>query len=153
MTLTKAELADLLFEKVGLNKREAKDMVEAFFEEIRGALERVLVGRPRGDQRRDDESVDDALRRATIGEPRVPVYANVTAEPASMSSSRVWYGWLTPTAMTYGSQLRLATCSRESRLRMVYPCSAAVMAALRFAAIVFCVSPTAIATVMRWPPA
>ena len=40
MTLTKAELADLLFEKVGLNKREAKDMVEAFFEEIRTALER-----------------------------------------------------------------------------------------------------------------
>jgi integration host factor subunit alpha len=39
MTLTKAELADLLFEKVGLNKREAKDMVEAFFEEIRNSLE------------------------------------------------------------------------------------------------------------------
>jgi len=38
-TLTKAELADLLFEKVGLNKREAKDMVETFFEEIRVALE------------------------------------------------------------------------------------------------------------------
>lgn len=37
-TLTKAELADLLFEKVGLNKREAKDMVEAFFEEIRAQL-------------------------------------------------------------------------------------------------------------------
>ena len=40
MTLTKAELADLLFEKVGLNKREAKDMVEAFFEEVRNALVR-----------------------------------------------------------------------------------------------------------------
>jgi integration host factor subunit alpha len=39
-TLTKAELADLLFEQVGLNKREAKDMVEAFFDEIRSALER-----------------------------------------------------------------------------------------------------------------
>jgi len=39
MTLTKAELADLLFEKVGLNKREAKDMVETFFEEVRMALE------------------------------------------------------------------------------------------------------------------
>ncbi|TJZ75622.1 integration host factor subunit alpha [Chitiniphilus eburneus] len=39
MTLTKADLADLLFDKVGLNKREAKDMVEAFFEEIRSALE------------------------------------------------------------------------------------------------------------------
>ena len=38
-TLTKAELADLLFDKVGLNKREAKDMVETFFEEIRDALE------------------------------------------------------------------------------------------------------------------
>src|SRR5512135_410388 len=38
-TLTKAELADLLFEKVGLNKREAKDMAEAFFEEIRMQLE------------------------------------------------------------------------------------------------------------------
>ena len=39
MTLTKAELADLLFEKVGLNKREAKDMVESYFEEIRAQLE------------------------------------------------------------------------------------------------------------------
>ena len=39
-TLTKAELAELLFEQVGLNKREAKDMVETFFEEIRDALER-----------------------------------------------------------------------------------------------------------------
>lgn len=39
-TLTKAELAELLFEQVGLNKREAKDMVETFFDEIRAALER-----------------------------------------------------------------------------------------------------------------
>jgi len=39
-TLTKAELAEMLFERVGLNKREAKDMVETFFDEIRGALER-----------------------------------------------------------------------------------------------------------------
>ncbi|PIV88101.1 MAG: integration host factor subunit alpha [Hydrogenophilales bacterium CG17_big_fil_post_rev_8_21_14_2_50_63_12] len=39
MTLTKAELANLLFEKVGLNKREAKEMVETFFEEVRTALE------------------------------------------------------------------------------------------------------------------
>lgn len=38
-TLTKAELAEFLFERVGLNKREAKDMVEAFFDEIRLALE------------------------------------------------------------------------------------------------------------------
>ena len=39
MGLTKAELADLLFENVGLNKREAKDMVESFYEEVRTALQ------------------------------------------------------------------------------------------------------------------
>ena len=37
-TLTKAELAELLFEQVGLNKREAKEMVETFFDEIRNAV-------------------------------------------------------------------------------------------------------------------
>jgi integration host factor subunit alpha len=37
-TLTKAELADLLFERLGLNKRESKDMVEAFFEIVHGSL-------------------------------------------------------------------------------------------------------------------
>src|SRR3546814_16278790 len=39
-TLTKAELAELLFDRVGLNKREAKDIVDTFFEEIRDALAR-----------------------------------------------------------------------------------------------------------------
>ena len=40
-TLTKAELAEMLFDQVGLNKREAKDMVETFFDEISAALVRV----------------------------------------------------------------------------------------------------------------
>jgi len=39
MALTKAEMAEHLFEELGLNKREAKDMVEMFFEEIRLSLE------------------------------------------------------------------------------------------------------------------
>lgn len=39
-TLTKADLAALLFEQVGLNKREAKEMVESFFDEVRDALEK-----------------------------------------------------------------------------------------------------------------
>ena len=34
MTVTKAELANTLFEEVGLNKREAKEIVELFFEKI-----------------------------------------------------------------------------------------------------------------------
>ncbi|MCU0928975.1 MAG: integration host factor subunit alpha [Burkholderiaceae bacterium] len=37
-TLTKAELAELLFERLGLNKRESKDMVEAFFDIIHAEL-------------------------------------------------------------------------------------------------------------------
>ena len=36
--LTKAHLADLLFEQIGLNKRESKDMVEAFFKLISDGL-------------------------------------------------------------------------------------------------------------------
>jgi integration host factor subunit alpha len=39
MALTKAEVAEHLFEKVGLSKRDAKEMVEIFFEEIRETLE------------------------------------------------------------------------------------------------------------------
>jgi len=39
-TLTKAELAEALFEHIGLNKREAKELVDSFFEEIRDALAR-----------------------------------------------------------------------------------------------------------------
>jgi len=39
MALTKAEIADRLFEEVGLNKREAKEFVDAFFEAIKEALE------------------------------------------------------------------------------------------------------------------
>ena len=36
--LTKAHLADLLFEQIGLNKRESKDMVDAFFDLIVDSL-------------------------------------------------------------------------------------------------------------------
>ena len=37
-TLTKADLAELLFDRLGLNKRESKDMVEAFFDIIHATL-------------------------------------------------------------------------------------------------------------------
>jgi integration host factor subunit alpha len=39
MALTKADMAERLFDEIGLNKREAKEMVELFFEKIRGSLE------------------------------------------------------------------------------------------------------------------
>jgi integration host factor subunit alpha len=36
--LTKAQLAELLFEQIGLNKRESKDMIDAFFDLISSSL-------------------------------------------------------------------------------------------------------------------
>jgi integration host factor subunit alpha len=39
VALTKAEMAERLFDEMGLNKREAKELVEQFFEEVRKALE------------------------------------------------------------------------------------------------------------------
>ena len=39
MALTKAYIAEQLHAELGLNKREAKEFVEAFFEEVRAALE------------------------------------------------------------------------------------------------------------------
>lgn len=39
-SLTKADIAEKLYEELGFNKREAKEFVELFFEEIRLSLER-----------------------------------------------------------------------------------------------------------------
>lgn len=36
--LTKAQLADLLFDQIGLNKRESKDMIDAFFDLVSHSL-------------------------------------------------------------------------------------------------------------------
>src|SRR3546814_16564358 len=43
MALTKAEMAERLYEEVGLNKREAKEFVDAFFDALREGLQ---AGRP-----------------------------------------------------------------------------------------------------------
>jgi integration host factor subunit alpha len=37
--LTKADMAEMLYQELGLNKREAKELVEIFFEQIRSSLE------------------------------------------------------------------------------------------------------------------
>ena len=39
MTLTKATLAEHLFQQLGINVREGKELVDAVFEEIKKALE------------------------------------------------------------------------------------------------------------------
>jgi len=38
-SLTKADIAEKLYEDLGFNKREAKELVETFYDEIRLALE------------------------------------------------------------------------------------------------------------------
>jgi len=40
MALTKAEMAEALFNELGLNKREARELVDLFFEELRCSLAR-----------------------------------------------------------------------------------------------------------------
>ena len=42
-TLAKADLTDLLFDPAGLNKREAKEMVEAFLAVMRDVLESMKL--------------------------------------------------------------------------------------------------------------
>ncbi len=38
MALTKADMAESLFNELGLNKREARELVDSFYEELRTAL-------------------------------------------------------------------------------------------------------------------
>lgn len=64
--LTKAEIAERLYEELGLNKREAKELVELFFEEIRQALEhneQVKLSGFGNFDLRDSASAPDATRR------------------------------------------------------------------------------------------
>ena len=39
MTITKDSLVQMVHNEIGLNKREAKDLIESFFEEIKKSLE------------------------------------------------------------------------------------------------------------------
>jgi integration host factor subunit alpha len=91
MALTKAEMAEKLFEELGLNKREAKEIVEMFFEQIRSALERgqqvKLSGFGNFDLRDKNERPG---RNPKTGE-EIPITARrvVTFRPGQKLKSRV----------------------------------------------------------------
>ena len=91
MALTKADMADYLFDQLGLNKREAKEMVELFFEEIRVALEKgeqvKLSGFGNFDLR---EKKQRPGRNPKTGE-EIPITARrvVTFRPGQKLKSRV----------------------------------------------------------------
>ena len=57
--LTKAEMAEALFDQLGLNKREARELVDLFFEEIRAALSsgEAMVRSPRASSPRISAAV------------------------------------------------------------------------------------------------
>jgi len=91
MAMTKAEIAESLFEELGLNKRESKDIVEMFFEEIRASLERgeqvKLSGFGNFDLR---EKKQRPGRNPKTGE-EIPITARrvVTFRPGQKLKSRV----------------------------------------------------------------
>lgn len=91
MALTKAEMAEHLFEKLGLNKKDAKDLVEAFFEEIKLCLEQdeqvKLSGFGNFDLRTKNERPG---RNPKTGED-IPIKARrvVTFRPGQKLKSRV----------------------------------------------------------------
>ena len=91
MALTKADMAEHLIEELGLNKREAKEMVELFFEKIRTALEKgeqvKLSGFGNFDLR---EKKQRPGRNPKTGE-EIPITARrvVTFRPGQKLKSRV----------------------------------------------------------------
>ncbi len=91
MALTKADLAERLFEEVGLNKREAKEFVDAFFETVRTSLEDgeqvKLSGFGNFDLRQKNERPG---RNPKTGE-EIPISARtvVTFRPGQKLKSRV----------------------------------------------------------------
>ncbi len=91
MALTKAKLAETLFEQLGLNKREAKDLVEGFFESLRSSLESgeqvKLSGFGNFDLRNKNERPG---RNPKTGE-EIPISARrvVTFRPGQKLKSRV----------------------------------------------------------------
>jgi len=72
--LTKAQMADRLFEELGLNKREAKEIVEMFFEEVRA-----------GRNPKTGEEIPITSRRVVTFRPGQKLKARVEAYAGSQS--------------------------------------------------------------------
>ena len=94
MALTKAEIAEMLFDELGLNKREAKELVDCFFEEIRDSLangEQVkLSGFGNFDLR--DKSQRPGRNPKTGEEAPIPPRRVLTFRPSHLMKDRVSEG-------------------------------------------------------------
>ena len=102
--LTKSEMAERLFEELGLNKREAKEIVELFFEEIRQSLEaneqvklsgfgnfdlRDKSQRP-GRNPKTGEEIPISARRVVTFRPGQKLKARVEAYSAQEEAGESW---------------------------------------------------------------
>ena len=111
--MIKAEMAKHLFEELGLNQREAKDLIESFFKEIRNSLERgeevKLSGFGNFELR---EKKERPGRNPKTGE-EIPITARrvVTFRPGQKLKARVeaYAGPAQPSAAAAGPGERLAT--------------------------------------------
>jgi len=91
MALTKADMAERLFEEVGLNKREAKELVENFFEEVRAALERGVPVKLSGFGNFDLRDKNERPGRNPKTGEEIPISARrvVTFRPGQKLKARV----------------------------------------------------------------
>ena len=91
MALTKAEMAERLYEDVGLNKREAKEFVDAFFDVLREALQQgrqvKLSGFGNFDLRRKNQR--PGRNPKTGEESPIPARTVVTFRPGQKLKERV----------------------------------------------------------------
>lgn len=91
MALTKADIAEHLYEEVGLNKREAKELVEEFFERLRETLENGVQVKLSGFGNFDlRDKKERPGRNPKTGE-EIPITARrvVTFRPGQKLKSRV----------------------------------------------------------------
>jgi integration host factor subunit alpha len=91
MALTKAEIAEALFDQLGLNKREARELVDLFFEELRMALANGEQGKLSGFGNFDLRSKNQRPGRNTKTGEEIPISARrvVTFRPGQKLKARV----------------------------------------------------------------
>ena len=89
--LTKADMAEKLYEELGLNKREAKEIVEMFFEEVRAALESGNQGKLSGFGNFDLRDKNQRPGRNPKTGEEIPICARrvVTFRPGQKLKARV----------------------------------------------------------------
>ena len=102
MTVTKADLADRLYDELGLNKRESKEFVELFFEKMRQSLEsgesvklsgfgnfdlRKKTPRP-GRNPKTGEEIPISARRVVTFRPSLKLKERVAQYTASLQNNK-----------------------------------------------------------------